>query len=1021
MTAATQHAAAGTRLTGERPVSATALAARLRHDVRGDVLFDDGSRAQYSTDASNYRQLPMGVVLPLDADDVRVTVAACRHFGAPIVMRGGGTSLAGQTCNEGVVIDISRHLNRILEIDPERRVARVQPGVVLDDLRDAAEHHGLTFGPDPATHDHCTLGGMIGNNSCGVHSVMAGKTIHNVEELVVLTYDGEVLRVGPTDDGELNRLAAGDGRPADIYRRLRDLRERYADQLRTEFPELPRRVSGYSLDQLLPEKGCNVARSLVGTEGTCVIVLEATLRLVPSPPARSLLVLGYPDVFVAGDDVTAIMAAGPTGLEGLDEQLVEYARRANLHPDAIGLLPEGGAWLLVEFGADDRQASDRQAQELMDELSRRSNPPSMKLFDDPEGEEKIWIVRESGLAATAWVPGMPDAWPGWEDSAVPPKRLGDYLRELRALMERYGYEAALYGHFGQGCVHCRITFDLLTRPGIEEWRSFMGEAADLVVRYGGSLSGEHGDGQARAELLPKMFSPALLEAFGEFKAIWDPDGLMNPGKVVDPNPLDSHLRFGSDYQPIAVQTHFSFATDNGSFARAAMRCVGVGKCRKEHDGVMCPSYMVTREDEHSTRGRARRLFEMMRGDFLTDGWQSEEVKDALDLCLACKGCKGECPVDVDMATYKAEFLSHYYDGHRRPRSAYAFGLIMYWARAAALVPDLVNVLGRTPGLARLGKLATGMAPERHIPRFARRTFRDWFQGRRAPAGAREVILWADTFNNHFHPSTARAAAEFLEANGFRVTVPRRQLCCGRPLYDYGMLDTASRFLGQILDELRPQIRAGVPVVGLEPSCVSVFRDELPNLRPNDPDAERLARQTRLLSEFLADEGIAPPQMAGRALLHGHCHDRSVLTGQDHEADLLRAMGLEVEVLDSGCCGMAGSFGFEAGEHYDVSVKAGERVLLPRTREAAPETLIVADGYSCREQIAQQTDRQALHVADVLRLALDGAGAQPYPEQAYLREAQRAIGGSVLPSLAAGAALAAMAGLGLRAAVSRLSR
>jgi Fe-S oxidoreductase/FAD/FMN-containing dehydrogenase len=822
---------------------------------------------------------------------------------------------------------------------------------------------------------------MIGNNSCGVHSVIAGRTAENVCELDVLTYDGLRMRVGPTSDEAFDAIVRAGGRRAEIYRRLRALRDRYATLVRERYPHIPRRVSGYNLDELLPERGFDVARALVGSEGTCVTVLEATVRLVDSPRFRSLLVLGYPDVYLAGDHVADVMQFEPIGCEGLDEGLVIGMKKKGLHPEDVELLPDGKGWLLVEFGGDSKQESDARAKKLMDALRGKKNAPSMKLFDDANEEKTIWHVRESGLGATARIPGDPPAWPGWEDAAVPPDRMGDYMRDFRALLDRYGYHAALYGHFGQGCVHCRISFDLETRDGIEQFHSFTRDAADLVVGYGGSLSGEHGDGQSRAELLPKMFGPELVDAFREFKSIWDPGNRMNPGKVVDARRNTDDLRLMRRDEVPHLQTHFRFADDEGEFAHAVNRCVGVGECRREHGGTMCPSYMVTREEEHSTRGRSRALFEMVRGDVIDDGWKSADVKEALDLCLACKGCRTDCPVNVDMATYKAEFLSHYYEGRLRPRTAYAFGLIDVWARIASRVPRVVNFVAHAPLLRRIARWVVGMPAEREIPRFAHRTFRDWFALRpERGVGAREVILWPDTFNNYFHPETAAAAVEVLEAAGFRVVLPPRVLCCGRPLYDFGMLERAKRYLRDVIDALAPHIDAGVPIVGLEPSCVAVFRDELANLLGGDPRAERLAKQTWFWSEFLEKyaKDFVPPRIAATAIVQGHCHHRAVMKFDD-EVSVMKRLGLDVSVLDSGCCGMAGSFGFEK-DHVDVSIAAGERVLLPAVRRAANETLVIADGFSCREQIAQRTERRALHLAEVMQMSVRGASPGAFPER-----------------------------------------
>jgi len=654
-------------LTGNRPRNRTLSQAsesvdvgRLERDLRsaveGEVRFDSGSRAMYATDASNYRQVPIGVVIPRSVEDVVRTVAIARRHGAPILSRGGGTSLCGQCCNVAVVIDWSKYLHHIIELDPDRKWARVQPGVVLDDLRNAAERHHLTFGPDPSTHNHCTLGGMIGNNSCGVHSVMAGETADNVESLEILTYDGLRISVGPTGDEGYHRMVARGGRIADIYRRLHTLRDRYAAEIRKHFPPIARRVSGYNLPALLPENGFNVARALVGSESTCVTVLEATVRLVQSPPVRSLVVLGYPDVYSAGDHIPEILRYRPIGLEGMDDRLVNDMVKMRIHPKDVKLLPHGGGWLLVEFGGDTKEEADTLARQMMEGLRAVAHPPSMKLYDDPPAEDVLWTVRKSGLGATAHVPGAPSTWEGWEDSSVPVDRLGDYLRGLRQLFDRYEYGCSLYGHFGQGCVHTRIDFDLETAEGIKKFRSFLFDAADLVVGFGGSISGEHGDGQSKAELLPRMFGPELIQAFEEFKSIWDPESKMNPGKIVRPFRVDENLRLGTDYRPADPPTHFAYASDDFSFSKASIRCVGVGECRREQGATMCPSYRVTREEMHSTRGRAHLLFEMLQANPLTGGWRDRHVKESLDLCLACKGCKHDCPVNVDMATYKAEFL-----------------------------------------------------------------------------------------------------------------------------------------------------------------------------------------------------------------------------------------------------------------------------------------------------------------------------------------------------------------------------
>jgi FAD/FMN-containing dehydrogenase/Fe-S oxidoreductase len=962
-------------------VDGRGLAAALSRQLRGEVRFDDGSRALYATDGSSYRQVPIGVVIPRDAADVIATISIAREFGAPILCRGGGTSLAGQCCNVAVVLDMSKYMAEILEVDPVRRLARVQPGVVLDHLRAAAEKHHLTFGPDPATHDRCTLGGMIGNNSCGVHSVMAGKTDDNVEALDILTYDGLRMKVGATSPEELDHIIRDGGRKGEIYAGLKLLADRYGDLVRQRYPNIPRRVSGYNLNFLLPENGFDVARALVGTEGTCVTVLEATCRLVESPPERVLLVIAYPDIYQCADHVPEVMAHKPIGLEGIDDLLVEYTRRKGINSEGLALLPQGGGWLLAEFGGPTAAEAEAQASGLMAYLSQGAVPPNLHLFTDKYQIKRVWEVRESSLGAISHVPGEPLSWEGWEDSAVAPEKLGQYLRDLRKLMNGYGYRGTLYGHFGHACVHNRTNFDMESAEGIAQYRKFVEEAADLVASYGGSLSGEHGDGQSRAELLPKMYGPELIQAFREFKALWDPQWRMNPGKVVEPYKLDENLRLGAEYKPWDPETHFKYVDDGGSMAHAMLRCVGVGKCRHYEGGVMCPSFRVTREEEHSTRGRAHLLWEMVKGDVITDGWRDERVKESMDLCLACKGCKSDCPVGVDVATYKAEFLSHYYEGRLRPRSAYAFANIDIWARLASSAPGLANLTTQLPFLRDIAKLVTGMPKERSIPAFAPQTFRAWF-GRRGQrnVGETPVLLWPDTFNNYFLPDTSKAAVDVLETAGFEVLLPEGNLCCGRPLYDWGMLDRAKSLLLQILDALAPEIEAGIPLVVLEPSCAAVFRDELLGLFPNDQRAQRLAKQTFLLSEFLEKHArhFELPRLPKKALIHGHCHHKSVMKMTDEEA-VLRRMGVDYEAPAPGCCGMAGAFGFEA-DKYEVSMDVGEFELLPAIRRAPPESLIIADGFSCREQIAQGTDRQGLHLAEVIQMALKGEAADVYPER-----------------------------------------
>jgi FAD/FMN-containing dehydrogenase/Fe-S oxidoreductase len=1013
------------------------LERELRQRVEGEVRFDDGTRAMYAVDASNYRQPPIGVVIPKSEEDVIATVAACREFGAPLLSRGGGTSLAGQCCNAAVVLDWSKYLNNIIEINAPKKYAWVQPGTICDDLKNATEPFDLVFGPDPATHNHCTFGGMIGNNSCGAHAQMSGKADNNVEALDILLYDGTRMTVGWMDDRELRRRIAahshGDskrdgaaaGREAAIYADLLALRERYSEQIRTRYTPIPRRVSGYNLDQLLPGKDgrFNIARALVGSEGTLVTILRAKVRLMFSHPQRCLVVLGYPDAYEAADHVPEINEYAPIALEGMDHRLLHNVqKKGGPNRDYLKLLPEGHGFLIVEFGELTQAEAIQKAERLMARLKRERRPPVMKLVTDKSEQHHIWQVRESGLGATAFVPGEPDAWPGWEDSAVAPEKLGGYLRDLRKLYDKYGYNPALYGHFGQGCVHCRVDFDLRSAPGIEKWKRFLDEATSLVVGYGGSLSGEHGDGQARAPYLQKMFGSDLIEAFREYKSIWDPDWKMNPGKLVDSRQVDQNLRIPG-YPHWEPKTHFQFPNDGGKFSHAVMRCVGIGKCRrldgKGEQDTMCPSFMVTREELHATRGRAHQLWEMLQGEVIAGGWRDDNVKKALDLCLSCKGCKGDCPVNVDMATYKAEFLSHYWEGRLRPRSAYAFGYIDRWSRMAALAPGFVNLFTQLPLLRNAAKLAAGIPQKRSIPAFAPRTFTAWFRERekRLAAtggspnlGGPKVMLFPDTFNNHFFPGTLRAALEVLEFGGYHVVVPDKPVCCGRPLYDYGFLDDAKRYLKRDMKILRDPIEWGTRMVVLEPSCCSVFRDELHELLPDDPEAIRLAQQTFTLSEFLerSVEPYSPPKIKRRGIVQGHCHHKAIMR-MKHDESVMKKMGLDAELLNSGCCGMAGSFGYEKDGKYEVSVAAGERVLLPAVRKADARTIVMADGFSCREQIQQQTRRHALHLAEVMRLAIEHGEQGPpgkHPESEIVRRRNRARRTSMLKAAAVTLAIGA---------------
>lgn len=987
---------------GRKRLRVDELARALAAAVDGEVRFDRGTLAMYANDASNFRQVPIGVVIPRTLDAVVAVHRVCHDHGAPMLSRGGGTSLSGETVNYAVVIDHSKYLTRIGEIDVARRLVTCENGVINEDLNRATGKQGLVFGPDPSSHSRCTIGGNVGNNSCGIHSVQAQlygpgpRTSDNVEALEIVTYDGERFWVGVDEESRLGEIIAEGGRKGEIYARLRDLRDRYADAIRAGFPSvetMPRRVSGFNLDELLPENGFNVARALVGTESTCVTVLRAQVKLTPGLFQRTLVVIGYDDLPSAASDTQEIVQRWrPIGLEALDRELIDDQRELAMNTADIAELPYwgGDAWLLVQFGANTTADSVQNAEEFADWLvvTKGYAPDRVliaKSVQEGGSSQNLWAIRESGLGSTAFAKGR-DHWPGWEDSAVPPARIGEYVRALRELMKAHGRSGAMYGHLAQGCIHSRIDFDLRTRHGVLAYRRFMEDAADLVTSFGGSLSGEHGDGQQRAELLDKQYGPELVNAMREFKLIWDPWAKMNPGKVVDPYRLDEDLRLGTDYNPPRPKTIFAYQEDGGDFAHAMLRCVGVGKCRvPEPEQTMCPSYQVTREEKHTTRGRARLLFEMWQGEVITDGWQSREVADALELCLACKGCTNDCPVNVDMPTYKAEFRHHHYRSWRRwrPRHAYVFGFIDRAARLASRVPELVNVVTQTPGLAHLARFVAGIDQRRPLPKFAPMTLQRWVAQRRETVnpGGRMVVVFPDTFNNYLHTDVGVACVEAIEAAGWRVVMPATHVCCGRPLYDYGFLGAAERYLKRVLAELREYARADIPVVGMEPSCLAVFRDELTKLLPHDDDARRLAANSYHFAEFCQTFDIVPAERSGRALLWGHCHQRAT-GGIEPNQRLLEKAGLTVESLGGGCCGLAGSWGFENGK-YGISVDCGEQALLPAVRDANPDTLVVADGFSCQTQIANTgTGRTALHTGQVLALAAGGrTPSKPRPRQA----------------------------------------
>ncbi|MDM8083520.1 FAD-binding and (Fe-S)-binding domain-containing protein [Cellulomonas cellasea] len=948
---------------------ATDLVHALRAVVRGAVDDSTRRRAEYSTDASNYRVPPQVVVFPRDVDDVLATLEVAREAGAPITSRGGGTSVAGNAVGPGIVIDFSRHVNRVLEIDPEARTARIEPGVIMADLQKQAAPFGLRFGPDPSTQARATLGGMIGNNACGPRAVAFGRTADNVLELDVV-------------DGLGRRFLAGRG--LDPVPGLDELVRRELETLRTELGRFGRQVSGYSLEHLLPERGADLAKALVGSEGTLVTILGATVNLVPVPAAPVLVVLGYPDMPTAADAVPALLAHQPLAIEGMDARLVDVVRRVR-GASAVPHLPTGGGWLMVEVGGPTLDEAMDNARALAADAAT----DAVQVYPPGPEAAAMWRIREDGAGLGGRTPSGEQAWPGFEDSAVPPARLGAYLRELEALMASHGVDGLAYGHFGDGCVHLRLDVPL-ERSG-DPLRAFMTDAAHLVAAHGGSLSGEHGDGRARSELLPVMYSPRAIEAFGAMKALFDPRDLLNPGVLVSPRPLDADLRRPAAHPLPALRGRdggFSFEHDAGDMTTAVHRCVGVGKCRADttaSGGFMCPSYLATRDEKDSTRGRARVLQEMANGTLVTRGWSAPEVEQSLDLCLSCKACSSDCPAGVDMAQYKSEVLFRKYHRRLRPVTHYVLGWLPRWTRLVTSVPGLARLANTALGWRPLAKVvlgAGGMDTRRDMVTFAPTPFRTWWRREQRKTGDRQatgsprpkVLLWTDSFSDSLSPSVPQAAVRVLRAAGYDVLVPEADACCGLTWITTGQLPAARKKLTELLGVLGPYAVNGIPIVGLEPSCTAVLRSDLLDLLPDDPRAVAVSRQTHTLAELLmapAPIGPAPEPESGwtlpdlsdvTAVVQPHCHHHSVMT---YTADrtLLTQAGAKFRTL-AGCCGLAGNFGMEKG-HYDVSVAVAEHELLPALREAGPQDVFLADGFSCRTQADQLADVQGVHLAELL--------------------------------------------------------
>lgn len=937
----------------------TSFAQALSERIDGHVAVDGATLAAYSTDASNHRLVPTCVAFPRSAADVAALVATCRGEGVPITSRGAGTNLAGNAIGSGVVVDYSRHLNRILSVDADTRTAVVEPGVVLDRLQERAAPHGLRFGPDPATHSQCTIGGMIGTNACGARAIAWGTTSANVAALDVVLSDGSTATLGA-------------GRPSQLDPALAAVGNRWSDDIAAELGRFSRQVSGYGLHHLLAGDGFDPAKAFVGSEGTCGQVVEATLHLVELPAARSLVVAGFADIVAAAAAAPLLADIGPLTVEGMGADLVQAFDTTAGPRRRRPLLPSGLAWLLIEVGGDTGGYCAELANQA-EGLAAAAGALATRIVTAADEQQALWSLREqaTGLAARA---GGVERWPGWEDAAVPPERLASYLSDFTALLREHGRSGSMYGHFGEGCVHVRIDHDLLSDSGRAAYARFQSAAADLVVAHRGSLSGEHGDGRQRSELLRRMYSPRLLDAFAAFKAAFDADNLFNPGLIVDPVPLNRDLRLQ------AARAHqtglaFAYSGDDGDFGRVARRCVGVGACRASGGG-MCPSYQATGDERHSTRGRARVLFEMLDGRLAADGWRSADVLGALDLCLMCKACSSECPASVDMATYKAEFLHHHYRHRLRPRSHLSLGWLPLWLSVGRLAPRLANAALRSPRVSSAVKRLGGIDRQRQLPRLATApTFR-WLRLRhrnQAASGPEPVLLWLDTFTRSFSPEVVDDATAVLRAAGFRVELAGAGLCCGLTWLSTGQLTVARAVMAKTVAALDSAAYTR-PIVVLEPSCAAALRDDAVKLLDSDA-ARRVAGRIVSLAELLSDRrlpGLDTPAPAGsRVIAQFHCHQRAT-TGTYADRDLLSHLGLEVASVDEGCCGLAGNFGFEDG-HFGVSKTCAEQSFLPYLARDADAT-VVADGFSCRLQIDELGgealgSRRPLHLATLLHRSM----------------------------------------------------
>ena len=964
-------------LSESAPSDTRDLVEELKRQVAGDVLFDKMTRVLYSTDASIYQIEPIGVVLPRTDEDVIAVVETANRYGVPVLPRGAGTSLAGQTVGQAVVMDFSKHMGKVLEVNVEEAWVRTQPGAVLDEVNRQMAPHGLLFAPDPSTSNRSNVGGALGNNSCGAHSIVWGKTVDNVREMDVVLSNGETARLGALGQDQVEVKLRSEGLESDIIHRLMEIGEANRLEVDARFPKIQRRVSGYNLDELTAKGGLDMARFVVGSEGTLLTITEARLRLVPRPRLKGLAVVHFRELIESMEATVAVLELEPAAVELMDSMIVRQAR-TNLEYSRMMDFIEGDprALLLVEMTGDSESELRSKLDTLEARMERGGLGYAITRIEDPGEQARVWEVRKAGLGLMMNVPGDAKPLPFVEDTAVPTEALPEYVKRFDEIVRSHDTTAGYYGHASVGCLHIRPLIDLSRQDGADRMVSIAAQVSDLVLEFGGAMSGEHGDGLVRSVWLEKMFGPQIYQAFREVKGAFDPQGIMNPGKIVDPPAMTENLRSGPSHRTVEIETNFSF-TAEGGMAGAVQMCNGQGTCRKLTTGTMCPSYMVTRDEEHSTRGRANALRAAMSGALPEEALTGKRLYDVLDLCLECKACKAECPSNVDMAKLKYEFLDRYHKANGHQLRHWLLANVSTLGRLGSFFAPVSNWVLRSQGSREMLERLAGIDPRRSLPAFASQSFVHWFRSRggspQGAAGKGQVLLLPDSFTNYYHPNLGRAATVVLERMGYQVVVPGTR-CCGRPMLSNGMMDRARRNARHNLEAVLPYVQAGAKLVGLEPSCILSFKDDYVDLLRQDARVREVAESTMLLEEFyLYDRdrggpGLSYTRNPGRLLLHGHCHQKA-LVGMGPAMEVLRSIPeCEVEEVPSGCCGMAGSFGFDV-EHYETSMKIGEMSLFPSVRALKGEATVVSEGVSCRQQIEDGTGRKAKHLVEVLAEAL----------------------------------------------------